>query len=547
MKYTKEHIEPLFLKLISTRSDTNTFYESIISKTIHNHLEALPYFIQNPDKIGRRILENDEHKREVIWSLVKGNGKKTIVLINHHDAVDTHEYKKLEYVALRPDELKSKLNKKALGKNVAKDIESNDWIFGRGTADMKAGIALQMAVVEEFSKLEDLNGNILFLTLPDEETISRGMLEATILMDELKNEFELEYILTINSEPYFNNANDKAIMYEGSVGKIMPVIYVKGIKSHVSDPYNGINPSLILANIQRLTELNVDLCDQVDNDATPPPVWVNLKDRKKSYDASIPEAATGYFNWLTFTKTPVNIIDTLIELSDKALDMTLNHFADSYHRFCELNHETPNEIEFVGNTITFDQLFEDAKNQFGDEFLFEYEKFEQETNDMLKLNKINLPEATIRILEFTANYVELEGPTVVLAISGPYYPHISNKLIENGERYDLLNKVNSISKPLYNVEYESASYFMGMSDLSYAGWVGDDEDIKIIKKNSPGWDIIYSIPFYAIKKLDMPIINIGPWGKDLHKPTERVFEKDVYERVPEIISTLIIDIFNNNN
>ena len=87
---------------------------------------------------------------------------------------------------------------------------------------------------------------------------------------------------------------------------------------------------------------------------------------------------------------------------------------------------------------------------------------------------------------------------------------------------------------------------MGMSDLSYAGFVGNMEDIRAISENSPGWDEIYTIPFDSLKRLSMPIVNIGPWGKDLHKTTERVFAPDVFERVPMILYDLIESILTEN-
>ena len=37
----------------------------------------------------------------------------------------------------------------------------------------------------------------------------------------------------------------------------------------------------------------------------------------------------------------------------------------------------------------------------------------------------------------------------------------------------------------------------------------------------------------------MPCINIGPWGKDFHKLTERVLKQDLYERTPAIIQHAI--------
>jgi len=91
----------------------------------------------------------------------------------------------------------------------------------------------------------------------------------------------------------------------------------------------------------------------------------------------------------------------------------------------------------------------------------------------------------------------------------------------------------------YNIEYESKGFFMGISDLSYATWSGNDADIECIKSNSPGWDTLYRIPFGKLKTLDVPIINLGPWGKDLHKITERVFTKDVYEVIPNIMLEII--------
>lgn len=45
----------------------------------------------------------------------------------------------------------------------------------------------------------------------------------------------------------------------------------------------------------------------------------------------------------------------------------------------------------------------------------------------------------------------------------------------------------------------------------------------------------YDVPFEAIKEISMAGINIGPWGKDFHKLTERVNKEDLYERTPRIL------------
>lgn len=51
----------------------------------------------------------------------------------------------------------------------------------------------------------------------------------------------------------------------------------------------------------------------------------------------------------------------------------------------------------------------------------------------------------------------------------------------------------------------------------------------------PLFGAYYDIPFEQIKAVSMAGINIGPWGKDFHKLTERVYKEDLYERTPRIL------------
>ncbi|SCY91516.1 M20/M25/M40 family metallo-hydrolase [Alkaliphilus peptidifermentans] len=537
----EEKIRPLFLRLLATQSDTNTLRETYIEEQILNWIKEQPYFQENSDLCGTHPIENDPYERNVVWSLVKGKGNKTIVMIHHHDTLDIEEYGKLKSVALRPDELEAALRERQLSPQVGKDLESGEWTFGRGTADMKSGAAIQLVLSSYFSEDKNFNGNILLLSVPDEETLSKGMLSAISLMTALRSRYQLEYILTINSEPYFNQTKGKAIFYEGSVGKIMPVLYVKGVKSHIGEPFNGFNPSLVLADLQRKTELNVQLCDVYGNEATPPPVWVNLKDRKKAYDASIPEAATGYFNWLTFTRSPKEIMDKLVSLSNRTLRDTLIHFQDAYENYCNLIGEEPDEISFTPKVYTFEMVYNMAMEKNKSLFEEAYNDYQVEMVGLLHENKIALPEAATRLIEFITEWIDLEGPTIIVALSGPYYPHINNQFIDQKIPFSLEETINRIAGEKYNLTFESQGFFMGISDLSYASWVGKKEDIELIKANSPGWDVIYRIPLKDLSTLKMPVINIGPWGKDLHKVTERVLTMDVYEIMPNIIKDLILE------
>ena len=80
---------------------------------------------------------------------------------------------------------------------------------------------------------------------------------------------------------------------------------------------------------------------------------------------------------------------------------------------------------------------------------------------------------------------------------------------------------------------------MGLTDLSYAALQNGEGIVPVIGPNMPLWQKTYDLPFAGMEALSVPVINIGPWGKDLHKFTERVFETDLVERTPALLECAI--------
>jgi arginine utilization protein RocB len=62
----------------------------------------------------------------------------------------------------------------------------------------------------------------------------------------------------------------------------------------------------------------------------------------------------------------------------------------------------------------------------------------------------------------------------------------------------------------------------------------------------PLWDHLYSINFEGLKNLNIPVMNVGPWGKDLHKLTERVNLKDLKNHTPKLIMDIIENVLSKN-
>ena len=83
------------------------------------------------------------------------------------------------------------------------------------------------------------------------------------------------------------------------------------------------------------------------------------------------------------------------------------------------------------------------------------------------------------------------------------------------------------------------------SDLSYASAPREAEAISALKQNMPGFGIIYDLPIEEMQELDLPVADIGSYGKDAHQFTERVETVYTYEVLPEILYKTMMHILQN--
>jgi len=547
IKDAERKIKDILIELISVQSDTGTPLEKDIENYIYKWLQKLEYFQSNKTNLGRYLLRNDSLERSVVWGLIKGRGRKTVILLNHHDVVDSDDYQNLREYAYRPEILAEMLKNVELEKDVKDDLISGEWIFARGAADMKAGIAIQLSLIEQFSKKQNFNGNILFVSVADEESLSLGMRRGTELLEKIKNKFDLEYTILIDSEPHQKTENNVGVFHTGSVGKLMPVVYVRGKKTHIGDIFQGFNPILLLSQIVCMTELNSDFSDIIEGEVSPPPSWSFFRDGKKSYDASIPQSAGGYFSILTLRRTPKIILDQLLEISKEAFENVICKMNKNYSNYLQKKNEDHHTLPWEINVKTFAQIYNDAIKQSGNKFLVDYHLTINKLKDDIKNNIICIPESNIAIIDKILEYITDKKPMVVIAFSPPYYPHVS---INDFEKLD--KSISNIDKVIVSIAhrvcgetYNKKNYFMGISDMSYVALNESENIIPHIQFNMPLLETMYDIPFETMKRLSIPSINIGPCGKDLHKFTERVLEKDVISQTPKIIEGVIKYILNN--
>lgn len=544
----KKLIETNVLDFVGTRSDTNSKEEKNIEGFFEKWFSKVEYFRNHPEHCGLFEIPGDYLDRKVPWCLLKGEGNDTIVFIHHNDIVETKDYGPFEPLCLKPYELEEAFKDSSipLPEKMKEDLDSGKWLFGRGVSDMKGGGAIQLSLIEEYSKDKNFKGNIVLVSVPDEENLSAGMRAGVIKLKELKDKYNLDYKLMINSEPHEREDEFKPTLYDGSIGKIMPVVYVRGKLAHVGQVYTGLNPINILSEIIRRTELNADFIEKRGNTTNPAPTWLYHKDRKTVYDVSLPKASCGYMSILPLERTPMSLMEDLKKISISSFEKVVEELNESYKRYTSIAGIKYEKINWEPKVKFYSELYKEALNDSGKEFETAYSNIMVEVKEKFNNNKISTIDAANLIIEKTLDYVKDLSPCVILALTPPYYPSTNNMMLKEKSLKinEIIEDMKDYAKINFSEEYVVQNYFTGISDLSYAMFVSDQSDIDYIENNMLMWKDVYYIPLEEIKDISMPVINIGPWGKDLHKYTERVYKEDLFYKTPTLIDLCISKLLN---
>ncbi|HNT53216.1 MAG TPA: M20/M25/M40 family metallo-hydrolase [Anaerolineaceae bacterium] len=549
---TPKTIADIFFPYIHINSESGTASENLAGAYVHQFVASLPYFQVHLDQFGTHAIAGDPLQRGVVWALVRGRGKQTVVLIHHIDVVEIEDYGPFKELAFSPRELEAALrqNPAALHREAREDLTNGTYFWGRGTADMKGGGAIQMAILAEVSRAETFNGNLLLLAVPDEENLSTGARSAAALMAELKTRLGLNYVLMINSEPHQRKAGRVGILSGGSIGKIMPFVYVRGILAHGGKSPEGFNPLAILSDVVRRTEMSLDLAETRAGvgEMSPPPTWLMVRDSKAVYDVSMPLSAFGCLSLLTLSNRPQQVLSNLQYLCETAAaDMTskINQAADIFH---QKTGRSPRGQRWESRVFSFESYLNREISARGAAFKDRYLELVASVTTALQRGELSAAAATWTILDQITQLDETSQPIVIVGLLPPFYPSVSH--LDRPEYGVLIQGIgqtlDQLAQERWGQRYELEAYFTGISDLSYSSLSAAPEVEPVISRNMPLYGRYYSLPFDQISEISMPGINIGPWGKDFHKLTERVLKEDLLECTPALVMAAIQTVLGNS-
>ncbi len=546
-KDISKKIESLTLELSQIPSVVGTKDENNVIERVYEKFKEMEYFKKYPEMVKYVPVKDDPLGRKSVMAMVKGekgSSKKTVVLIGHTDTVGISDYGILKDYATRPLELTEKLKEVSLPKEAVKDLESGEYLFGRGIFDMKCGVATLMTIVESISdNVEDFEGNIVFAAVCDEEGNSGGMLSVVPELIKLQEKESFEYLAVIDTDysaPRYDGDNTRYV-YVGTVGKLMPSFYIVGSEAHGGDPFKGLDPNHISSAIVEEIDFNTKYCDEAEGEVTVPPISLRQQDLKPEYSVQTAKTSYLYFNFGTHSSTPDQMMERVIDGATLAFQKVVDNLNTEYRKYCQANGFPYEKLPWEPRVMAYEELYKKVKEEKGQEV----DRIMEELSNKL-LDDPNVDERlfALKMVETLHNMWSDKEPVVIVYFSPPYYPHIYVKG-ESPLEKKLLNVVTEVIEGMdSDYDIEMKKFYPYISDLSYAAAPREENAVDSLKNNMPGFGIKYNLPIEEMQKLNLPVVNIGPFGKDAHKFTERLEKDYSFNIAPKLVYETIINLLN---
>lgn len=540
-----KRIEEIAISLTEQLSVVETTGEIGSVNKVHKIFSEMDYYKKNPGNLKFVDVPNDPWKRKSVMAILrgkKGDSKKTVVMIGHTDTVGISDYGNLKEYANKPYELTEMFKQVSIPQEAKKDLDSGDYLFGRGLFDMKTGDAIIMAIMEKISKnLDEFEGNLIFCAVCDEEGNSGGMLSCIPELVKIKEEEELEYLALLDTDYMTSEyeGDENKYVYIGTVGKLMPSFYIVGKETHVGEAFKGVDPNSISSEILKKINLNIDFCDEVEGEVSLPPISLKQRDLKPEYSVQIAKTATLFFNYATHCSTPDEVLLKMKNAADEAFQNVIDNLNNQYQRFTQISKREYKELPFKSRVLTYTELYDKVMEEMGEEAKNHMEAFEQE---MLKDSSIDQRDFSLKMVEELHSLWSDKDPVVIVYFTPPYYPHIyiEGKNKKEKDLLDAVKKAVDETRTKYKIVYKK--FFPYISDLSYGAAPQDPKIISALKNNMPGFGSKYHLPLEDMQKLDLPVLDIGSFGKDAHKFTERIEKEYSFKVAPTLVYKTIANL-----
>ncbi len=522
--------------LVGWPSVTGTPDEAAFPHRLAAMLRRNRYFEQHPEDLVIAPVQGDTLERSSLLALVRGQGERTVLLCGHFDVVPTDDYGDLAPLAESPEPLRAalieRLRRTGAHRQALCDLKSGDFIPGRGMLDMKSGLAAGLAVLEVFAA-DPKCGNLLFVATPDEEDRSVGMRAVADILPRFLRERGLVAPLAINLDAICDEADGTSgrIIAMGCIGKLLLSALVVGKESHAAYPFAGVNAAYLAAELVTEIECTPDLAEITRGELAAPPAVLGSKDGKTLYNVTTPGDAWQFWNVLVHRRTAGEVLEIARASAQAAVERASARMRARAEAIGQRNAVTPAWSK--AQVLTFADLVTRARKQRPDSEAV----FSAHAATLADRTDLDLPERSRQLTRLAWAASGLEGPAIVLGFGSMPYPAIHWALEGSAIEAAIDAARSAVAKDL-KISIGTQAYFPAIADMSFIGPV-DLNDLKQARANIPVWGSSISWDLDEGATPGIPMINIGPWGRDYHHWLERAHAGYAFGVLPHLLAAVV--------
>jgi arginine utilization protein RocB len=185
----------------------------------------------------------------------------------------------------------------------------------------------------------------------------------------------------------------------------------------------------------------------------------------------------------------------------------------------------------------YSELYRRGSEQFGPSFV---EALNRELEEGKKAN-LDSQGLSVRIAAKLSSFFIEEAPFYLIMFAPPYYPHVylDTQSPDEQKLLAVIEQIKQDAASLFGETVRVQHFFTGLSDVSYCRIYQPDKVVSTLQRNMPLWGTEYKIPIEEIIALNLPTINLGPFGKDAHKHSERLELHYTTRVVPHLLKRAI--------
>ena len=532
------HARDLAIAMTSWPSVTGTPAEASFPHRLAELLRVTPYFQANPDHCEVLPIAGDPHGRANLLALVRGSGNAVVTLSGHFDTVPFDDYADLAALATEPEALRhallARLETAGTYPGARDDLASGEFLPGRGLLDMKSGLAAGIAVLEAFAADPDRQGNLLLIATPDEEDRSVGMRAAADALPEVFATLGLRPVLGLNLDALIDEGDGRAgrVVALGCIGKLLLSAFVVGRDAHACYPLRGVNGAYLAAELVCALEYAPELGEEVEDELASPPTALGSRDGKTVYNVTTPSRAWVIWNVLTQRRTSGEVLRIATDLAREAMQRARTRIEE---RAARLQNAPP-----LG--AGWDELpvlsFAELRSEAAARDAGFVERFAAHAVELMARADLDLPSRCRLLTELTWEATGREGPAVVLGFASMPYPAVNMPDTPDSHRLEAaVRRVAAQASARHGVSITPVRHLEVIVDMSFLGQV-DGEDLRRAAENTPVWGSSILWDLDRPPTPGIPMLNVGPWGRDYHHWLERVHEPYAYGVLPELVRDL---------